>query len=72
MFLLSLDRHRYGELIISLKNDYARKQSNCPRTLTNMYGLMLVFNPTRKTPVSRGRNEDPYFGNLVADYEGIA
>ena len=27
-FLLSLDRRQYGELILSLKNDYAKQQRN--------------------------------------------
>ena len=38
-FLLSLDRRRYRELILSLKNDNAKQQRNYPRTLINMYGL---------------------------------
>ena len=56
VFLLSSDRRRYGELIPSLKNDYARKQKQYPKTLTNMYGLMVAFESTRGTPVAGGRN----------------
>ena len=55
-FLLRLDRRRYGKLIISLKNDYVKQQKNYPKTLTGMYGLMVVFDPTRATAVSGGRN----------------
>ena len=35
-FLLSSDRHWYGELILSLKSDYANQQNNYPKTLTDM------------------------------------
>ena len=56
-FLLSSDRCRYGELILPLKNDHAKQQRNYPRTLTNMYGLMVAFEPTRATSVGGGRNE---------------
>ena len=41
-FLLSLYRRRYGGLILTLKNDYAKQQKNYPKTLTDMY------NKTRK------------------------
>ena len=68
-FLLSSVRRRYGELILSLKNDYAKQQRNYPRTLTNMYGLMVAFEPTRATPVAGGCNEGPNFRNVVADSE---
>ena len=34
-----------------------------------MYGIMVVFDPTRATPVSGGRNEGLNFGNMVADSE---
>ena len=56
-FLLSLDRRRCGELIISLKNDYAKQQRNYPKTLTEMYGLMVAFEPTMAALLSGGRNE---------------
>ena len=36
VFFLSLNRCQYGEMILSLKNDYVKQQSNHPRTLTNM------------------------------------
>ena len=69
MFLLSSDRRQYGELILSLKNDYTKQQRNYPKTLTDMYELMVAFDPTRETPVSGGRNEGLNFGNVVADYK---
>ena len=47
-FLLSSDRRRYGELILSLKNNCAKQQRNYPKTLTDMYGLMVAFDPTYK------------------------
>ena len=65
--MLSLDRRRYGKLILLLKNDYAKQQNNYPKNLTDMYGLILVFNPTRPTPVYRGRNEVMNFGNVVVE-----
>ena len=66
-FLLSLYRRRYGELILSLKTYYAKKQSNYPISLTDMYGLMVAFKPIRATPVAGGGNEGLNFGNVVAD-----
>ena len=69
-FLLSSERHRYGELTLSLKNDYAKQQRNYPKKLTDMYGLMVAFETTRATPVARGRNEGLNFGNVVANSEG--
>ena len=69
-FLLSSDRCCYGELILSLKNDYAKQQRNYPKTLSDMYRWMVAFEPTRATPVARGRNEGLNFGNVVADSEG--
>ena len=65
--LLSLDRPRYGKLIISLKNDYAKKQKNYPKTFTDMYGLMATFDPTRATSVSGGWSEGVNFGNVAAE-----
>ena len=32
-----------------------------------MYGLMVAFDPTRATPVSRERNKDMNFGNLAVE-----
>ena len=69
-FLLSSDRRRYRYLILSLKNDYAKKHRNYPRTITDMYGLMVAFVPTRATVVVGGRNEGLNFGNVVADSKG--
>ena len=34
-----------------------------------MYGLMVVFEPMRATPVARGCNEGMHFGNVVANSE---
>ena len=48
---------RYGNLILSLKNEYSKQQKNYPKTLTDMYGLMVAFDITTPTPVSGGRNE---------------
>ena len=69
VFLLSSDRRRYEELILWFKNDYAKQQRNYQRTLTDMHRLMVAFDPTRETPVDRGRNEGLNFGNVVADSE---
>ena len=65
-FLLILDRRRYGGLILSLKNDYAKQQQNYPKTLTDMYGLMVAFKPKRARAVSGGQNKGINFGNIVA------
>ena len=40
-----------------LKDYYAKQQMNYTRNLTDMYGLIVVFDPTRATPVFGGRNE---------------
>ena len=69
VFLLSSNRRRYGELILSLKNDYAKQQRNYPKTLTDMYRLMVAFDPTRETLVSGGRNEGLNFRNVVTKPE---
>ena len=53
-FLLSSDRRQYGELILSLKNDYTKQQRNYPRTLTYMYRLMGCFGTTSATLVAGG------------------
>ena len=66
-FLLSLDRRRYGELILLLKNDYAEQQKNYPKTLTDTYGLMVAFEPTRPTPVSGGQNKGMNFGSVAVE-----
>ena len=68
-FLLISDRRRYGELILSLKKDYVKQQSNYPKTLTNVYGLMVAFDPTRATLVAGGRNEGLNFGNVAVESE---
>ena len=70
VFLLSSDRRRYGELILSLKNDYANQQLNYPKALTDMCRLMVAFGPTRETPVARGRNAGLNSGNVVANSKG--
>ena len=38
-----------------------------PKTLTDMYGLMVAFKPTRATAVSGERNEGVNFGNVAAE-----
>ena len=43
-----------------------KQQKNQPKTLTDMYGLMVAFDPTRATAVSGGRNEGINFGNVAA------
>ena len=53
-FLLRSDRRQYGELILSLKNDHAKQQNNYPKNLTAMYRLLVLFEPTRISQVSRG------------------
>ena len=53
-FLMSSDRRRYRDLILSIKNDYAKQQKNYPKTLTEIYELMVALYPTRPTAVSRG------------------
>ena len=58
---------RYGELILSLKKYYAKQNRNDPRTLTNMYGLMVAFEPTREKTVAGGRNKGLNFRNVAAD-----
>ena len=65
-FLLRSDMRQCGELILLLKNYYSKQQKNYPRTLTDMYGLMVAFENTRATPVSGARNEGLNFGNMVA------
>ena len=66
-FPLSSDRRWYGELILSLKNDYVKQQKNYPKNLADMYVLMVAFEPTRSTPVSRGRNEGMNVGNVAVE-----
>ena len=60
---------QYEELILSLNNDYAKQQRNYMRTLTNMYGLMVEFDPMRETSVAGGRNKGHNLRNMVADSE---
>ena len=66
-FSLSLDKHWYGELILSLNNDYAKQHKNYPETITDMYGLMVAFETTRATAVSGGQNEGIHFRNVAAE-----
>ena len=35
-----------------MKKDYAKQQKNCQKTVTEMYGLIVVFEPTRVAPVT--------------------
>ena len=39
---------------------------NYHKTLTDMYGLMVAFDPTRSTVVSGGRNKGMNFRNVAA------
>ena len=55
---------------IVVENYYTKQQPSYPKTLTGMYGLMVVFEPTRATPVAGGRNEGLNFRNAVTDSEG--
>ena len=66
-FLIISDRRWYSEIILLLNNDYANQQKKYPKTLTDMYGLMVAFDPTRPTPVSGGHNEDMNFGNVAVE-----
>ena len=66
-FLISSDRCRYRDLILSIKNDYAKQQKNYPKTLTEMYELMVALYPTRPTAVSRVRKEGMNFGNVAVE-----
>ena len=56
-FLIISHRHQYGELVLLLKNDYTKQQKNYPKTLTDIYGLMVAFYTSRETLVSRRRKE---------------
>ena len=60
---------RYGGTNTIPKNDYAKQQKNCPKTLTDMDRLMVEFEPTRATPVSGGRNKGLNFGNVAVESE---
>ena len=64
---MSSNRLRYRDLILSIKNDYAKQQKNYPKTLTEIYKLMVALYPTRPTAVSRGRNEGMNFGNVAVE-----
>ena len=66
-FLLSLDRRQYSELMLLLNNGCAKQQKKYPKNLTYMYGLMVLFNPTRSTPVSGGQNKGMNFGNVAVE-----
>ena len=68
-FLLRSYRRPYGELILSLNNEYSKQQKNYPKTLTDMYRLMVAFEPTRATLVSGGRNKGLNFGNVDVESE---
>ena len=48
-----------------LRNDYANQQKNYPKTLTDMYRMMVAFEPTRSTPVSGWRNKGVNLGNVA-------
>ena len=67
--LLRLDQCRCGNLILDLKNNYAKQQKNNPKMLTDMYGLMVVFDSARVAPVTVGHNEGLNFSNVATDNE---
>ena len=67
--LLSSDRCRYGEIILSLKNDYTKQKKNYPKTFTDMYVLRVAFNTTRTTLVSGGSNKGLNLGNVAVESE---
>ena len=67
--LLSSDRCRYGEIILSLKNDYTKQKKNYPKTFTDMYVLRVAFNTTRATLVSGGSNKGLNLGNVAVESE---
>ena len=69
-FLLSLDRTQYGELNLSFKDNYAKQHKNYPRISTNVYRLIVAFDPMGVTPVAGGCNEGLNFGNVVAYFNG--
>ena len=70
-FPLSSDQSRYGELISSLKKNYAMKQKNYPKTATEIYALMVAFEPTRVVPVSGVFNEGINFGNVTTENKEV-
>ena len=43
MFLLNADQGQYGELLITLQNDYLNGQNNYPRTLVEAYNRILYW-----------------------------
>ena len=45
----------------------AQNPKKYPKILTDMYGLMVAFEPTRATPVSGGCNEGMHFGNVAVE-----
>ena len=58
---------QYGKLILSLKNEYVKQHKNYPKTLTDMYRLMVAFEPTRPTAVSWGQNKGMNFENVAVE-----
>ena len=44
-----------------------KQQKKYPKTLTDMYSLMVAFDPTRATPVSGGRSEGLNLWNLAVE-----
>ena len=64
-FSIRSNMRLYKELILSLKNEYTKHQKNYPKYLTDMNGLMVMFELTRLILMSRGRNEGMNFGNVT-------
>ena len=69
VFLLSSEMRRYGELIMALKKNYAKQQGNYPKTLVDMYGMMVEFDPKSSAVVTRGHNERLIFRNVATNSE---
>ena len=67
--LISSDCRRYGDLVVALKNDYAKQQKNYPKTVKEMYGIMVVFEPTRVAPVAGGFYDVVNSGNVTTKIE---
>ena len=53
-----------------MKKYHTKQQMNYPRTLTDMYGIMAVFELTGVITVVSGRNEGMNLGKVFADSKG--
>ena len=50
-----------------LKNDYKKQQNKYPKTFTDMYRLLVAFEPTRPTLADERRNKGMNFGNVAVE-----